>query len=118
MQIYTGGVTVKVEWTDENPEVREALVDAAPFEGDASLWGDELYFDAPVDVTPDETHAEVDIGSVAYWNEGNALCVFWGPTPASVDDEPRAAGPVAPVGRVKNVEELSAVSAGETVRFG
>lgn len=116
-KITAGSVTVNVEWTDENAEVREALVEAAPFEGDARLWGDELYFDAPVDVTPDTTAEEVPVGTVAYWHQGNALCVFWGPTPASDDEEPRAAGPVAPVGNAEDAGRLSSVEAGEVARF-
>lgn len=116
-EITAGEVTVEVEWRDENADVQEALADSAPFEGNARLWGDELYFDAPVDVTPEEARAEVEVGTVAYWSKGNAVCVFWGPTPASVGDEPRAAGPVAPIGRVEEAERLASVEAGETVRF-
>jgi len=122
-RIATDDVSVGVEWTvengkrSENEDVRDVLVDAAPFEADVSLWGDELYFDAPVEVTPEETTTVVEVGTVAYWHQGNALCVFWGPTPASTGEESRAAGPVAPVGRAKDTGRLSSVEAGETVRF-
>jgi len=120
-RIESGDVTVNVEWTEENEEVRYALIDAAPFEATISVWGDELYFDTPSDDTPEETETEtetvVEVGTVAYWDKGNAVCVFWGPTPASVDEEPRAAGPVAPVGRVEDAERLSSVKPGETARF-
>lgn len=115
--IEADGVSVEFDWTDENREVRDALADAAPFEGKARLWGDELYFDTPVDVVPEETTTDVDVGTVAYWQEGNALCVFWGPTPASVGDEPRPAEPVARVGHAEDAERLSSVEAGETARF-
>ena len=40
----------------------------------------------------------MEIGEVAYWPPGRALCVFFGPTPASAGAEPRAASPVNPVG--------------------
>jgi len=122
-RIATDDVSVGVEWTEENGKrnenegVRDALVDAAPFEADVSLWGDELYFDTPVDATPEETTTVAEVGTVAYWHQGNALCVFWGPTPASTGEEPRAAGPVAPVGLVEDAGCLSSVEAGETVRF-
>lgn len=115
--IEAGDVTVNVEWTEENEDVRYALLDAAPFDATVSVWGDEVYFDTPIDATPKETATEVEVGTVAYWHEGNALCVFWGPTPASVNDEPRAAGPVAPVGYVEDAGRLSSVKPGETARF-
>jgi hypothetical protein len=38
--------------------------------------------------------AEVEVGSVAYWPPGKALCIFFGPTPASQHGEPRAYSPV------------------------
>lgn len=116
-EIDVGGTTVEVEWSGENDCVRGALLKAAPFEAEVSLWGDELYFEAPVDMTPEETETAVEVGTVAYWHRGNAVCVFWGPTPASTDEQPRAAGPVAPVGRIEDVEILSSVEAGEVARF-
>lgn len=116
-RIEAGDTTVGVEWTEGNEDVRYALLDAAPFEAIVSVWGDELYFDAPIDVTPEETETVVEVGTVAYWHEGNALCVFWGPTPASVGEEPRAAGPVAPVGQVEDAGRLSSVKPGEAARF-
>lgn len=116
-EITAGGLTVGVEWKGENEGVWNALVDAAPFEAGASLWGDEIYFDAPVDTKPDSAKEEVSVGTVAYWHQGNAVCVFWGPTPASAGDEPRAAGPVAPLGLMEEAGRLSSVEAGEVARF-
>lgn len=71
--------------------MREALTEAASFEGEASLWGDELYFDVPVR----HSRREKSVGS-----------------------EPRPAGPVAPVGHPEDAERLASVDMGETVRFG
>ena len=42
----------------------------------------------------------MEVGEVAYWPPGQALCIFFGPTPASVGDEPRAASPVNPLGSI------------------
>nr|MBP6333007.1 hypothetical protein [Aminivibrio sp.] len=41
-----------------------------------------------------------EIGDVALWPAGNALCIFFGPTPASSGDEPRMASPGVLVGRI------------------
>jgi hypothetical protein len=43
----------------------------------------------------------MQIGELAYWQPGQALCLFFGPTPASQGDEPRAASPVLSLGRVQ-----------------
>jgi hypothetical protein len=105
------------DWTDDAPRTREAIADALPLEGDAAKWGDELYFSIPVDVDAENARAAVDVGTVAYWPQGNALCLFWGPTPASSGDQPRAASPVNVVARIDDVSDLAAVDSGAHVRI-
>ncbi len=94
LRITIDGIELEAEWTGDNPTTRDAIVDALPVEGDAARWGDELYFGIPVDVPEEDGQVEVPEGAIAYWPQGDALCVFWGPTPASVDDTPRAASAV------------------------
>ncbi|SDZ82885.1 hypothetical protein SAMN04488065_0619 [Haloplanus vescus] len=106
-------------WLDESPTTREAIADALPLSGTATRWGDELYFRTPVDVDAEPTaRAEVEPGTLAYWPQGNALCLFWGPTPASSGTEPRAASPVNVVARVDDPSPLSRLAdgAGTTMR--
>jgi hypothetical protein len=43
----------------------------------------------------------VDMGAVAYWPPGQALCLFFGPTPASRGDEIRPTSPVNVVGSLE-----------------
>lgn len=102
-------------WIEENATTREKLATALPVEGDATRWGDELYFSVPIDVSPEHTREEVPVGAVAYWPGGNALCLFWGPTPASNGEEPRAAAPVAVVAEIDDVEALDDVHGGAHV---
>jgi hypothetical protein len=80
--------------TDENPKTAEAILGALPIKGDASRWGDEIYFPIPVNLKEEKARAEVELGSVAYWPPGKALCIFFGPTPVSKHGEPRAYSPV------------------------
>lgn len=103
------------DWTDENPETRAALAAALPLAGDAARWGHELYFPVDVDVPAEDARSEVPVGAVAYWPQGNALCVFWGRTPASREDEPRAASPVNVVARLRDPGGLDAVDGGAHV---
>jgi hypothetical protein len=89
-----------------------------PLEAHANLWGEEIYFSIPVSVGPEaEARETVEVGDVGYWPPGNALCLFFGPTPASVDDKPRAASPVTVVGNiVEGLESAKLVGSGETLR--
>lgn len=66
-----------------------------------SRWGEEYYGSLPRN--PDigqaaDAREVMAVGELAYWPPGNALCIFFGPTPASEGGEPRAASPVNPVG--------------------
>lgn len=117
--VVVDGTEIGASWVSESSETRRALADALPVEGRAARWGDELYFDVPVDVDLEpNARAEVEPGTIAYWPQGPALCLFWGPTPASTGSEPRAASPVNVVARLDDVSALSALpdGAGATVR--
>ncbi|WP_435066851.1 cyclophilin-like fold protein [Haloplanus sp. C73] len=111
--VAVDGTEMDATWLDESPETRRAIADALPIDGQATRWGDELYFRIPVDVDAEPTaRAEVEPGTIAYWPSGNALCLFWGPTPASTGTEPRAASPVNVVARIEDHSPLSALSGG------
>ena len=118
LRITVDDVELAADWTGENPETRGAIEDALPVSGDAARWGDELYFEIPVDVPAEDARAEVPVGAVAYWPQGNALCLFWGPTPASAGPEPRAASPVNVVAEIEDVSGLAGVDGGAEVRVG
>jgi len=94
------------------------IYDALPIENRASRWGDEIYFSTPVKADKnDPTRDEMAIGELAFWPQGRAFCIFWGPTPASIKDEPRAVSPVVPIGRLRGeIALLSRVADGQTIR--
>ncbi len=96
----------------------DAVWDALPIEGSVSTWGDEVYFRTSVAARQeDEASDVVDIGDVAYWPPGQALCLFFGPTPASRGDEIRPASPVNLVGRLEgDPPALKRVRAGSPVQ--
>ena len=79
----------------------DAIWEALPLEAAANTWGDEIYFAIPVmaDEEP-EARAGVAVGDLGYWPPGHAFCIFFGRTPASSGDAPRAASPVNVIGRV------------------
>ena len=80
--------------TKQNPKTAEAFWKALPIKNSGNRWGDEIYFSTPVSLSEENAKAEVEVGSIAYWPPGKALCIFFGPTPASRGSEPRAASPV------------------------
>ena len=74
-----------------------------------SRWGDEYYGSVGLGLENDADARDVlEVGEIAYWPPGDALCVFFGPTPASKGSEPRAASAVTVLGRItsENVDHL------------
>jgi hypothetical protein len=77
------------------------ILETLPFESTVNTWGDEIYFTIPVAMQQEPyARAEVEIGELAYWPMGKAFCIFFGPTPVSRDEKPRAYSPVNVFGRV------------------
>ncbi len=105
VNLRVGEIEVRSEWNDSR--TAELLYQALPLTASGNYWGGEIYFDVPV-TAPAESDATdvVEPGTIAYWPAGPCLCVFWGPTPASVGEECRAASDVNVVGRVLNPEVL------------
>jgi len=95
-----------------------AIWEALPIEGHAHTWGDEIYFAIPVQIPAEpEAREDVDVGELGYWPAGHAFCIFFGPTPASSDDQPRAASPVNVFGRMlEDATAFRGVPDGATVR--
>ncbi len=84
-------------------ETAAALASRLPLSFRMARWGDEYYGGIGPDLGIAEAadaRDEMEKGEIAYWPPGNALCLFFGPTPASQGDEPRAASPVNPAGIV------------------
>ena len=79
---------------DKNPETCEAIWNKLPFELNLARWGEELYGEIPVSLRRENSQVDCEVGDVGYWPDGNGFCIFFGPTPASKDEKPRAASPV------------------------
>ena len=113
--ITAGSVTMEAELNDS--PTAQMIWESLPITGRANTWGDEVYFEIPVraEQSPD-ARADVEVGELGYWPVGRAFCIFFGPTPASSGDQPRAASPVNVVGRVLgDATAFRQVSAGAAV---
>jgi hypothetical protein len=117
LRVRVDNLELAAEWTDENHKTRAAIEGALPMEGHATRWGDELYFRTPVDVPGENGQKVVPEGAIGYWPRGDAVCLFWGPTPASVGEEPRAASAVNVVAMLDDPGHLNDVEGGAEVRI-
>ena len=94
---------ISIELDDSrSPKTVQAILDHLPVKVKIKRWGDELYTDpTEVDVQQEENaKTEVNELDVAYWPEGKALCLFFGPTPISKDGKILAYSPVNIVGKI------------------
>ena len=115
ISISVENVSVEAEMFD-TPTAGKIL-EALPFESAANVWGDEIYFDIPLKIDPEpDARVDVAIGDLAYWPAGPAFCIFFGPTPVSTGDQPRAYSPVNVFGRIsEDVGPLKSVAGGAAI---
>ena len=95
----------------------DKIWEALPLSGSANVWGDEIYFEIPVSLKEvSDAQQEVEIGTLAYWPPGSGLCVFFGKTPVSTSDKPKAYSPVNILGLVDGDSKVfKIVEAGDQI---
>ncbi|MGV8107482.1 MAG: cyclophilin-like fold protein [Nitrososphaerota archaeon] len=93
---------ISIELDDSrSPKTVQAILENLPIQVGLIRWGDELYTEkTQIIAEEEEAKREVNFLDVAYWPEGNALCLFYGPTPISKDGQILAYSPVNIVGRI------------------
>ena len=99
IEISAGDVIVTAVLNDS--DTADELWAALPIRSRAQTGGDEIYFSIPVSVEEAADSQEtVEMGAVAFWPPGSALCLFWGPTPMSAPGEIRPASAVNVMGLI------------------
>ncbi|MFB7372514.1 cyclophilin-like fold protein [Streptomyces sp. NPDC056222] len=116
---------IRISWpaghttaTLEETPTSKALVGVLPISSTARTWGEEVYFDTPVS-TAVESDAQqvVEPGTVAFWTEGDALALPYGPTPISRGSECRLASPCNLLGSLDgDPRVLATVRDGDPIR--
>jgi hypothetical protein len=92
-----------------SPMTVDNLANALPFEGRAARWKEELYFETPVKLGTEKAKSSVEVGVMAYWPMGSALCIFYGPT--------QPYSPVNVVGKItSNLEMFRTIKSGTKIR--
>ena len=117
IKIACGSVTLSAELND-TPTAR-AIAQALPIESAAMRWGKEVYFEVPVKMALEAgARADVEVGDLGYWPSGPAFCIFFGRTPVSKTENPRAASPVTRIGKViGDAKALTKVKDGEKIKL-
>jgi len=99
IKIKIGTLELSAEMNDSVTATK--LLSLLPLKFSMSRWGDEYYGDCGIKTDLSQDSRDImEVGELAVWPAGNALCIFFGPTPASRGNEPRAVSPVNPVGRL------------------
>jgi uncharacterized protein len=101
-----------------NTRTADEVWQALPLDVRMQTWGDELYGAVPLNPPLESPQEVVASGDLAFWPPGHALCIFYGPTPASSGDEPRAASAVTVFGHVEgDASVFRPVRSGEKLHF-
>ncbi|MGH9921294.1 MAG: cyclophilin-like fold protein [Nitrososphaerales archaeon] len=103
------GVLVDLELDDKQaPKTVQAILEKLPIKVKINRWGDELYTDPmPVKVKEENVKSLVELMDVAYWPQGQGLCLFFGPTPISKGNEIKPYSPVNVIGKIVSKENIA-----------
>ncbi|MDP2767469.1 MAG: cyclophilin-like fold protein [Candidatus Methanoperedens sp.] len=115
IKIITEGAEAFAELN--NTKTASAIFDSLPFESTAHRWGDEIYFDIPLELELENGKEVLEVRDIAYWSPGKSMCIFFGPTPSSKGNEIRAYSAVSVFGRIiGDARIFRAVKEGERIR--
>jgi hypothetical protein len=116
IRITAGDVSLTAE--TRNTPTAHAILAQLPLESKARTWGDEVYFEVPVEAALESDARDVvQAGELAFWVEGNCIAIGFGPTPISHANEIRlAARTNIWAHTADDVRRLAAVQVGDPVR--
>jgi hypothetical protein len=113
---------VRIRWSggevlarlDDTPTTHRFL-EALPCSSEARTWGEEVYFEVPVESELEaDARQVVDPGTVCFWVQGRSLAIPFGRTPASRGDECRLVTEVNVLGRLEgDPRALAAIRDGD-----
>ncbi|MGD2175527.1 MAG: cyclophilin-like fold protein [Candidatus Brocadiaceae bacterium] len=117
--IKVGEEEFAAQLSDEHaPETCAAILAALPVQSTARQWGEEIYFEIPVEMDEENARDRVSKGDLGYWPAGSCFCLFYGKTPMSPSEQEIVpASPVNLIGRIEDPDGLKKHSAGETVQI-
>ncbi|MGQ0606720.1 MAG: cyclophilin-like fold protein [Candidatus Nitrosotenuis sp.] len=102
------------------PKTVLAFVKNLPFRLDANIWGKEIYTSpAPFSIPSENAKDVVELHDVAFWPQGNAICLFYGPTPIGTKNEIKPYSSVNVIGKIinPNIKVLSKILDNTQIAF-
>ena len=110
----------KIKCKSRQTKTAEIIHKKLPIAAKISTWGEEIYFDTPVKEVKLEKDAKdvMKLGEIAFWNDGNAIAIGFGRTPASTGDEIRLVSPCnvwADAVEPKDLLKLREVKSGDKI---
>ncbi len=93
LSIKIGDLEFFAELSNDNKGTVETVLANLPIRGKARRWGEEIYFFVPFGVALEHGKEECGPGEIGFWPEGPAIAIFFGKTPVSTSDKPRAYSP-------------------------
>jgi uncharacterized protein len=110
-----GTLTLDAELLDT--PTAKTIAAALPISSSVLTWGEEVYFDVPVEVAREsDARAVIVPGEIAYWPQGPAIAIGFGRTPISKGNETRLASPCNVFAKaLGNVKALGKVKTGAKV---
>ena len=91
------------------PRTVDLIVRKLPIEGRAAVWKEEVYFETPIKMGEEKAKGTVEVGTIAFWPMGSAICIFYG------NSQPYS--PVSILGKITvNLELFKQVKSGTKIR--
>ena len=98
-------IIIELDCTN-SPKTCKSILGSLPFSVAVHIWGEEIYTDeSPISQSEENAKALVDLNDVAYWPNGKAICLFFGPTPIGKKGEIKPYSPVNIIGKIINVDK-------------
>ncbi len=112
-------ITIELDDTG-SPKTCISFLESLPFSVTAHIWGEEIYTDeSPITQSEENAKDLVNLNDVAYWPNGKAICLFFGPTPIGKKGEIKPYSPVNVIGKIINPDKniLSKMNEGTKITF-
>ena len=112
---FTSG-SITIDGILNETETAKKIWSSLQLDSSVNTQGDEIYFSVQVDNELENSQEIVDLGDIGFWPPGNAICLFFGPTPISSEGEISPASSVNIVGKIiGNLEELKLIKSASKI---
>ena len=113
--IKVGPYNFKINFLDTH--TAKVIYSKLPIISNINFWGNEVYFYTDLKINIEENARQiVTKGELAYWPQGDAIAIGYGPTPISIDQEIRLASNCNIWGKTDfDLEQLNSLSAQQEI---